>query len=455
MGNGDDSSPRGSAGARRRGAGVGVAVIVVSVLSLHLTASATAQTSPAGFSAIASATGASVAVVAPGLTVVDTIVDLGGGVAQAEVNSLGVSQAFAASPDPGELVLTGPGLIAGLSGLPFPNPEQPTVARSSYPSQPQASSAAGPYAVTATSEALRSDALALTGTDGADGDVAVRSRSTATGYVEEGSVVAAAVAVAEPATFGPLVIGRVSSSVRVVVGPDGLPQVERSFHADGVTVDGVGVEITEDGLQVDGNAAPLETSPVSEALADAGVEIQMLGGAEDAAAGTATSTALRVSVRHVLTDGIPNVVPPGQEVELRYMFGLTTAAVQASPIVAPDDDTSTSTPPPAAPRSPPATSAPTAPTATTPRTSLGAPSLPTDQPAPSVASAADAGDGPGGASTADAPVRMVFAASEPLEAGYFYPVLVVGALAALASMHTTRTGGRTSVPSDADTGDPT
>ncbi|MBW3664698.1 MAG: hypothetical protein KY469_16485 [Actinobacteria bacterium] len=434
---------------------MGVAVIVVSALSLHLTASATAQTNPAGFSAIASATGASVAVVAPGLTIVDTIVDLGGGVAQAEVTSLGVSQAFAASPDPGELVLTGPGLIAGLSGLPFPNPEQPTVARSSYPSQPEASSAAGPYAVTATSEALRSDALSLTGTDGIDGDVAVRSRSTATGYVEEGSVVAEAVAVAEPATFGPLVIGRVSSSVRVIVGPDGSPQVERSFHADGVTVDGVGVEITEEGLQVAGNAAPLETSPVGEALAQAGVEVHMLGGAEDAAAGTATSTALRISVRHVLTDGIPNVVPPGQEVELRYTFGLTTAAVQASPIVAPG--TSTDTPPPPATGTQPVRSAPSdpAPPPTAPRLPLSAPPLTTRAAPPSIAPpVGSAADPPVDAPTATSP-RMLLAASEPLEAGYFYPVLVVGALAALVSMHTTRTGGRASAPSDADTGDPT
>ena len=68
---------------------------------------------------------------------VDTFIDGGGPVAQSILDGLGNSQSFASLPYPSDNAISGPGLVAGLTGLPSP-PPYPFYVNSSYPTQEKA-----------------------------------------------------------------------------------------------------------------------------------------------------------------------------------------------------------------------------------------------------------------------------------------------------------------------------
>src|SRR5437879_2401595 len=69
------------------------------------------------YEGVASADGVRFSMGAPGFVAVDTFIDGGGPVAQAIIDGLGNSRSFAALPYPGDLAISGPGLLAGLTGL--------------------------------------------------------------------------------------------------------------------------------------------------------------------------------------------------------------------------------------------------------------------------------------------------------------------------------------------------
>ena len=74
---------------------------------------------------------------APGFVAVDTFIDGGGPVASSVLDGLGNSQSFASLPYPSDNAISGPGLVAGLTGLPSP-PPYPFYVNSSYPTQEKA-----------------------------------------------------------------------------------------------------------------------------------------------------------------------------------------------------------------------------------------------------------------------------------------------------------------------------
>jgi hypothetical protein len=83
---------------------------------------ADAPATPTSYEALASAEGVRVSLGAPGFVAVDTFIDGGGPISQSVIDGLGNSQAFASLPYPGDLAISGPGLLAGLTGLPSPPP---------------------------------------------------------------------------------------------------------------------------------------------------------------------------------------------------------------------------------------------------------------------------------------------------------------------------------------------
>src|SRR5262245_28244533 len=89
------------------------------------------------YEGVASAEGFRFSFGAPGFVAVDTVVDGGGPVSQSVIDGLGNSRGFAALPYPGDLAITGPGLVAGLTGLPSP-PPYPFYVSSSHPTAPEA-----------------------------------------------------------------------------------------------------------------------------------------------------------------------------------------------------------------------------------------------------------------------------------------------------------------------------
>src|SRR5665213_1233207 len=93
------------------------------------------------------------------------ITDATPGTAQATVDALGESNAFASSPYPGDSIAGLPSLVNGLGGsggLP-PLPSYPFIVNTSYPSTPAADQTQGPYRLAATSSPDASSASARTG----------------------------------------------------------------------------------------------------------------------------------------------------------------------------------------------------------------------------------------------------------------------------------------------------
>jgi hypothetical protein len=88
------------------------------------------------FGALASADAVRVTWLVPHAPVSDTVFDAGGPSAQATLDSLGASQAWASYPYPGENVVTGPAIIAGASGGQINLPAYPFWVGSDYPTTP-------------------------------------------------------------------------------------------------------------------------------------------------------------------------------------------------------------------------------------------------------------------------------------------------------------------------------
>jgi hypothetical protein len=119
----------------------------IAVLAVVGLASAGIAWSPAGaddftsFEARATAEGFRFTFGAPGFVAVDTFIDGGGPVASSVLDGLGNSQSFASLAYPSDNAISGPGLVAGLTGLPSP-PPYPFYVNSSYPTQERRSTPA-------------------------------------------------------------------------------------------------------------------------------------------------------------------------------------------------------------------------------------------------------------------------------------------------------------------------
>ncbi len=109
-----------------------------------------APAQPTSYEAVASAEGFRFSFGAPGFVAVDTFIDGGGPVSQSVIDGLGNSRAFASLPYPGDLAITGPGLVAGLTGLPSP-PPYPFYVSSSHPTTPEGKVEQPGYALNANS----------------------------------------------------------------------------------------------------------------------------------------------------------------------------------------------------------------------------------------------------------------------------------------------------------------
>jgi hypothetical protein len=249
---------------------------VVGIASLTVPGMSPAGAQSLRYQASAAADGARLSVTVPGATVVDQVIDGGGPTAQAEVNSLGGSSALAAQPYPGELAIIGPGLGASLIGAPQP-PAYPFVAASRHPSAPEQSVEPNPgYSLVARSAESTSEASARSG-PADDTAKALLTEATATVKASPEQIVAEASNRVEALTVGPLSIGSVLSSARVVGQPTGEPARQSSLVVNGVTIAGQAVGFTDAGFVSPGGATPLPPSdPLLKALSSAGVVVSYL-----------------------------------------------------------------------------------------------------------------------------------------------------------------------------------
>jgi hypothetical protein len=294
---------------------------VAGLVAVGLSGSGTAAADLTSFSASAMADGGRMGLFVPGASISDQVIDGGGPVAQADIDSLGGSRAFAATPYPGELGVIGPGIVTSLLGLPAP-PNYPFIAASRYPATPENHVEYGQfYRLQARSSQDSSEASARTSEFGGDIKI-LASRATARVASEAGTVLAAAGNTFDGITAGPLRIAAVESSATVNQPPAGEPARQSSLVVTGVSIDGQAIGFSDKGFVVGSDAQPLPPSdPLMGALEQAGVTVTYLQ------AETTPSGIVAPGLRIVAVRDIPGAQ---RTVTLALTLGRASATVEAT-----------------------------------------------------------------------------------------------------------------------------
>jgi hypothetical protein len=256
------------------------------------------------------------------------VVSIGGGQvtfltpssAQAELDALGSSRAFASAPYPGELVVSLPGTVNGVGAGTFPPvPSYPFYAASAHPSEPEAFEDVGPYSLRATSADDASEATARLGISTTPPKVSSASGHAKVSTPSSGPFVAEAEAEIAPFTIADvLTVGEVRSTARVEYDPTdaGRAPVKRSSLAFGtMAVAGVQVGLTEKGLEVQGSAVPVDPSALVAVLSAAGILLEYLPAVETDASITSAS------VRITYTENFPTA----GDTTVRFVLGQVSA----------------------------------------------------------------------------------------------------------------------------------
>jgi hypothetical protein len=291
---------------------------------LAVAASGAAGDEPAAlvaYEAAATAEGIRFSASAPGFAAVDTFIDGGGPVAHALIDGLGNSRAFASLPYPGDLAISGPGLLAGLTGLPSP-PPYPFYVDSSYPTKEESKFGQPGYELLAKSAALSSEGTASTGVGSEQGGLGLtRTKAVSARDAASGVVSAEASGTSDFIAVGPLRIGHVVATAKVTRAPGAEPTRESSFSIGAVSVNDQAVGISDKGFTVAGQTTPLPAdNPLFGALKEAKISVYTL---------TATH-----EPDGVVSPGLVIVqqqqFPSGPTMIFRYVVGRMSARVAAS-----------------------------------------------------------------------------------------------------------------------------
>jgi hypothetical protein len=285
-----------------------------------------APAQPSSYEAVASAEGFRFSFGAPGFVAVDTFIDGGGPVSQSVIDGLGNSHAFASLPYPGDLAITGPGLLAGLTGLPSP-PPYPFYVSSSHPTAPEGKVAQPGYELNATSTEASSKASTMTGGgqgDGPSGSSIGKTVTVAetTRNATSGAVTAVATGTADVTNIGGVLrIGQVNAKAKVVRSPGTDPTREASFVINGVTIAGQTVGFSEKGFTFAGTTTPIPAgNPLTEALKQAKINVEYLARTDNPDGVVSPGLVIR---QEQATPGGPTMV-------FRYVFGRMAAFATVS-----------------------------------------------------------------------------------------------------------------------------
>jgi hypothetical protein len=275
---------------------------------------------------VASAEGVRFSFGAPGFVAVDTFVDGGGPVSQSVIDGLGNSRAFAALPYPGDLAISGPGLLAGLTGLPSP-PSYPFYVSSSHPTTPEAKLAQPGYGLSAKSTESSSEGSTMTGGASGSGASASAVGSTVTDAAtsrdaSSGVVTAVATGTADVVNIGGVLrIGQVDARAKVTRGPGTDPTREAAFVINGMTIAGQTVGFSEKGFTFGGTNTPIPPgNPLLAALAQAKITVEYLTRVDNPDGVVSPGLVIR---QEQATPGGPTMV-------IRYVFGQMAASATVS-----------------------------------------------------------------------------------------------------------------------------
>ena len=317
-----EDQSRGKRALRLAGAS-GLLAAAVLGASANVAGSEEAPAQPASYEAVASAEGFRVSFGAPGFVAVDTFVDGGGPVSQSVIDGLGNSRAFASLPYPGDLAITGPGLVAGLTGLPSP-PPYPFYASSSHPTTPEAKVAQPGYELAATSAEQASKGSTTTGGGSADGKSAIGKTVTVADTSRDavsGAVTAVATGTADLINIGGVLrIGQVDALAKVTRSPGTEPARDANFTINAVTIADQAVGFSDKGFTLAGTNIPLpKDNPLVQALAEAKITVQYLARVDNPDGVVSPGLVIR---QEQATPGGPTMV-------FRYVFGRMAASANA------------------------------------------------------------------------------------------------------------------------------
>lgn len=314
---------------RRALGAVGASALLATALVVAVPVGAGGQEAPAepvSYEAVASAEGVRLSWGAPGFVAVDTFVDGGGPVSQAVIDGLGNSQAFASLPYPGDLAISGPGLVAGLTGLPSP-PPYPFYVSSSHPTVPEQKLSQPGYELAASSSELESVGSTMTGGGSGSGSGASSVGSTVTRArtgrdATSGVVTAEATGSADVVNIGGVLrIGQVDAKAKVSRGPGAEPRREADFVINGMTIAGQTVGFSEEGFSFGEMGVPIPPGdPLLEVLEEAQISVRYLARV-DHPDGV-------VSPGLVVTQ--EREIPGGPTMVFRYTFGRMAASATVS-----------------------------------------------------------------------------------------------------------------------------
>ena len=229
------------------------------------------------FSGLAAAEGIRVTFLASGGPVTDRPLDGGSPVAQAVLDSVGSSNAFASHLYPGDLAVTGPGTLAGVTGGQVNLPEYPAIARSDASTQPSSEVSGGGGTLRAQSTPDRSEASATAGLF--DAPTAKLLTASARAAVTKQASGARSLASDDVTGFaaGPLILDQVRSLAEVAVADDGVLARRSELRVTGASIGGTPVEIGPGGITLGPSASPLPgRPPVEEVLRQSGVSVTYL-----------------------------------------------------------------------------------------------------------------------------------------------------------------------------------
>jgi hypothetical protein len=316
--------------------------------ALALFAAATLQAPSTGaaggtFRGVAAAEGLRVGVTAVGAPVTNNVVDGASPIAQAAVDSTSGSSALASVAYPGDVVVTTPGLLAGVSGGQLSGiPPYPLIATAGSTTTPEQKVEGPGSTMRAAAVDRRAEATARSGAAAAEGAPAPAWATSSTVEADDvGAVTARATSEVTGVTVGPLTLGRVTARSVVRRAPGGEPVRETSFDAAGLTIGEAKVALTPAGLVVAGTTTPVSATPLQAVLDGAGVSVRSL--AADNTTDGVVSAGLVVS----RTQQLPTAISP---VTVSYTFGRAMAAVSATALAPIVSDVAV---PPLPPPSPP------------------------------------------------------------------------------------------------------
>ncbi|WP_019875974.1 hypothetical protein [Sporichthya polymorpha] len=237
------------------------------------------------------------------------VVSIGGGEialvtpssAQSQIDSFGGSRSFASAPYPGDLIVSLPPTIAGVSGGSAPVPEYPAYVSSDYPVRNEQVLQFGPQQLTARSAENSSEAQAQIGLQSTPPEVAAAiTKTSVVRNTATGGATAFADALLSPLSYTDVLkLGQVHTTAKAVWEPGATkPTLTSTFDAGNVTIAGQTFGLTSNGLVVPGSKTPVDDAAIAELLKNTGAFLEVLP--EQRTATSVTSASLRLTYQQVL-----------------------------------------------------------------------------------------------------------------------------------------------------------